>query len=169
MPDIQSGRLQASYSAHKLPRLLWPALPLPNYHQQDWHSCGFVAALTVVHYFDSKVSDVKVLEAVRPSINTGTDNGKMMKGLAALRIRADYREDLDTDRLFGVLAMGLPCIISVWPDDWDGDHWVVVRAMGADRVHLTNYGAVSLSRFEREWIKNWDSGDYGAGIICTRR
>lgn len=168
MPDIKSGRLQASYTSHRLPKLLWPALPLPNYHQQDWHSCGFVAALTVARYFDSRVSDVRVLEAVRSSLDTGTSQKKMLNGLRALGIRPTYREDMDIDRLFGVLAMGLPTIVSVWPDDWDGDHWVVVRAMGADRVHLTNYGAVSVTRFQREWIENWGE-ECGAGIICTRR
>lgn len=168
MPHIKSGRYSASYSIHRQRQARWPALALPNYKQQDYHSCGFLAALTVARYFDSTVDDVEVLQAIRPSFGYGTDNSKMMKGLASLGISARYREDMDSGRIHGLLAMGLPTIISVWPDDWSGDHWVVVQSMSGGKVHLTNYGDVSYSRFEREWIENWGE-DYGAGIICTRR
>lgn len=170
MPRIKSGRYQAHYTEHRRRRCWWPSLPLPNYRQQDNHSCGFLAALTVARYFDSTVCHKAVLEAIRPSLNYGTDNTKMLRGLAALGIGTRYREDMDASRVHGVLAMGLPIIVSVWPDGWSGDHWTVVQGFSTslDKVYLTNHYTMSVSDFEYEWIEAWGE-ETGAGIICTRR
>ena len=168
MPKVKSGRYQAAYSVHKQGCVPWPSLALPNYWQEDYHSCGFNAALTVARYFNSKVPDKWVLDAIRPRLNSGTDNERMMRGLAMLGIGTRYREDMDQSSLYGLLAMGLPVIVTVWPDGWAGDHWTVVRAMSARRVHLTNHYSMSVEDFQYEWIEAWEEGDCGAGIICTK-
>ncbi len=35
--------------------------PIPRVHQQDEHSCGFLAALVVAQYFDPKLTVMDIL------------------------------------------------------------------------------------------------------------
>src|SRR4051812_13190587 len=56
-------------------------LDLPAYQQLDDHSCGFIAALTVVQYFDPDVRSEDVLETVRPSVDSGCDQRKVVRAL----------------------------------------------------------------------------------------
>src|SRR5947209_13476040 len=56
-------------------------LDLPAYQQLDDHSCGFIAALTVVQYFDPGVRPGDVLAAVRPSVDSGCDQRRLVRAL----------------------------------------------------------------------------------------
>ncbi len=63
---------------------------IPNAHQQDGHSCGFLAALVVAQYFDPTVSVWEVLEAMplgwQPSPMWGLSEWAMRKTLEHLGI-----------------------------------------------------------------------------------
>lgn len=170
MITVRSGRFSAHYSVHKQ-RPTDPGglfLPLKDYRQEDCYCCGYMAALTVARYFDPRVGDRDVLEAVRTRAGLGTSQWNMLSGLAALGITARYRDDLDASALRAYVSIGVPVVVSVWPDGWAGDHWTVVRGFRKTRVYLTNHYTLTNREFEREWIENWEDGDYGAGLVCTR-
>src|SRR5438270_10737423 len=83
-------------------------LDLPAYQQLDDHSCGFVAALTIAQYFDRDVRPEDVLAAVRPSVDSGCDQQRLVRALRRFGVTAEYREDLDQPFLFGLAGQGVP-------------------------------------------------------------
>ena len=169
MKTVKSGRLRASYSLGSRPRGGGVSIPLPTYVQEDYHSCGFLAALTVARYFYPRVPDVDVLRAVRPGMGTGTPSERVVAGLAKVGVEATYRGDLCLCNLRGLVMMNIPTIISVWPSEWPGDHWTVVRGFRSGRIYLTNHYSLTLDWFWTEWVTNWGDGACtGAGLVCKK-
>src|SRR5947209_590538 len=113
-------------------------LDLPAYRQLDDHSCGFVAALTITQYFDRDVRSEDVLAAVRPSVDSGCDQRKVVRALRRFGITTEYREDLDREALFSLAGQGLPVAVTVWLEEYGCDHWAVVRGIDLQqgRVYL---------------------------------
>ncbi len=167
---IRAGSLRARFSAHRRKRIQGDSLPLANYRQQDAHSCGFLAALTVIqHLLPETVPMSEVLDAVRPDFDRGTSRRQVVRGLAQFGISAPYRDDLTVWHLHSFVQVGVPVIISVFPQGWEGDHWTVVQGFSAKRVYLTNHYSLSLGLFVEQWIENWgDGSETGAGLVCER-
>lgn len=177
--NLKSGAITASYSHHAIPCGMTVSIHLPNYKQQDYHSCGFLAALTVAKYFIPEISALEVLEAVEPRIGEGTNQKRMIRGLNSLGVVTEYDDTLTPIILRKYVKQGTPVIISVWPDNWDGDHWCVVRGFTevyippsnkrvSRTIHLTNHYDMNIKQFIREWIHNWGDGSRtGAGLICS--
>lgn len=164
---VKSGKSESSYSTHAGKRIGGPHLRLRNYKQQDYHSCGFVAALTVAHYFNPLVTDKTVLRAVRPH-RWGVDRRALVKALEKLGIRARTRYDLTVATLRHHIKDGMPIIVSVWPEGWDTDHWTVVQGFSARRIYLTNHYSLPVTSFKREWsdMDMRGQGGSGEGITC---
>lgn len=168
MTTVKIGRLTASYSEGPSQPINGLLLALPEYTQEDYHSCGFCAALTVARYFDADASDEVLLASTQTMPGWGTSQKGIITGLAVLSVVARYRDDLEVRDLRTYVSLGVPVIISVWPDGWSVDHWTVVRGFSKSRVYLTNHYTLTLRGFEREWIENWEEGEYGAGLVCTK-
>jgi hypothetical protein len=135
-------------------------LKLKNYRQQDAYSCGLVAALSVVHYFDSVRSKKEVLSAVRPTKSSGVGSKELRRGLRKLSVDAVLHKDLTLRRLREYVACGVPVIVTVWPEEYETDHWTVVQGFVGDRIHLTNYKSMPVRGFKEEWF------EVGEGLVC---
>jgi ABC-type bacteriocin/lantibiotic exporter with double-glycine peptidase domain len=162
------GSMRASYSTHRSWRIGGCYLKLPNYKQQDWHSCGFVAALAVARYHGLRVTGRDVLAAVRSTVRWGINAPGLLEGLWTLGLPAYLRCDLTVAKLRRYVAQDTPVIVSVWPRNWDSDHWTVVQAVSHDRVYLSNYHSVTIKEFAREW-SDMDMRGQGCsreGIVC---
>src|SRR4051812_26452486 len=118
--DVRGRRIHAYYQEG---RRRWS---MPDYRQLDSHCCGFVAALTVVHYFDHDVPPREVLQVVQPRAGGGCDQGRLIRSLRRFGISAEYRDRLGPHRLHRLVECGTPVIVTVWPEDWLTDHWTVV-------------------------------------------
>ena len=143
-------------------------LDIWNYAQQDGYSCGYVAALSVVHYYDPNVSAREVRRVVRPNPNWGVDRHKLVKALVKLGVDAELRTDLTIDVLREYVERGIPVIVSVWPEDWYSDHWTVVQGFRGDSVYLTNHWKLPVKYFLQEWSDMDMRGRGGSseGIVC---
>ncbi len=170
MKVIRKAGYSARFSVHRPRRIKGLTLPLPNYRQEDYHSCGYLAALTVSEYLLGKDFCPKdLLMAVRPSTTSGTTRHRMMKGLESVGIDSYYTDGLTVLNLLACIRRNIPVIITVWPDWWPGDHWTVVQGFAGSRVYLTNHYSMSMKDFKREWIEAWGSEfKAGAGLICER-
>lgn len=167
---VRAGRFRATYSAHRRKRIDGPALRLSNYWQEDYHSCGFLAAFTVAEFLHPEgISAAEVLGAVRPEFNSGTSRSRVVRGLAGVGVQATYCDFLTVFHLRDAVQAGIPVIVSVFPEEWAGDHWTVVQGFSSKRVYLTNHYSMSLDWFNYEWIDSWgDGATTGAGLVCRR-
>lgn len=166
---VRYGNTWARYTVHAPRRINGDNIPLPNYRQQDEHSCGFIAALTVVRHFYPDTSCRAVLQEVRPSIHHGVNRYSLMNGLAGLGISTTFRANICMVALQRYVRAGTPVIVSVWPEDWISDHWVVVQGFSPDRIHLTNWPrCISLARFAELWSDMDMRGQGGSqeGLVC---
>jgi ABC-type bacteriocin/lantibiotic exporter with double-glycine peptidase domain len=168
---VKFGNFKVRYSEHRNKRIEGDSIPLKNYKQQDPHSCGFVAALTVARHFNPDVSDREVLKAVRPLLNWGVNRVKLTKAIRSLGIKADFRKDLTIAKMRKHVKEGSPIIVSVWPAKWETDHWTVVQGFGADLVHLTNHRSMIVENFLKQWsdMDMRSQGGSGEGIVCEYR
>ncbi len=161
--SVKHGNMESKYSLHSDKRIAGPSLPLKNYKQQDDHSCGFVAALTVARYFDPSISSKDVLKAVRPTKSGGIDGKSLRESLKKIGIDARYRDDLDLSTIRKYVERGTPVLLTVYPPDWSSDHWVAVEGFDEDRIYLTNYRSLPIKEFKKEWY------DRGEGLVCQKR
>jgi hypothetical protein len=143
---------------------------MPRYHQLDDHSCGFLAVLAVVHYFDPQISPAKVLSAIMPSPTSGCDQSRLLRGLEKLGIVAEYRESLGLRRLSRSLAKGRPVVVTIQPEDYVCDHWTDVRGIDrfGERILLSNYDGL-----DDDGSMTWKGfsdirSPRGAGLVCER-
>lgn len=166
---VRSRGSKADYSVVDPPEFVGVSLPsLPHFAQQDYHCCGFVAALSVARYFRPGVTDEEVLSAIRPNVSKGTSQKRMINGLGLLGIDVEYREDLVIAHLRIHCEKGIPIITTVWPDSYPMDHWTVVYGFDLHNVYLMNHYSMSLRDFKREWIECWGSDwTTGAGLVCS--
>ena len=152
--------------------------PISRVHQIDEHSCGFLAALMVIRYFDSTVSTRDVLAALLPSRCEDARSERSSVRLSQFGIRARYRERLGWARLQGLAKAGCPVIITIHPDEWFCDHWTVVRGLkdrsrrillsnpaprGYEYEGLAQDGSMSWSDFNGIWYPR------GAGLVCESK
>lgn len=157
-------REETAFRAHQSPNRV--RLAVPAYRQEDGHSCGFLAALTVVRYFHPEVDVRQVMDTIRPHHQGGCDQRRMFAVLKRFGVQA-REQRMGCHGLFLQLCLGRPVIVTVWPESYGCDHWCVVRGLDRERlrVHLVNYGSrrgMDWSRFYREW---WPRG---LGLVCRR-
>lgn len=178
MPHIQTrigGRRTSARFRVERPRGGRTSHPISRVHQLDEHSCGFLAALMVIRYFDPTVSTRDVLATLLPSPARGCSQSEIRRALAHFGIRADYRERLGWARLLGLAKAGSPVIVTIHPEEWLSDHWTVVRGLrdrsrrillsnpaprGYEYEGLARDGSMSWSDFNGLWSPR------GAGLVC---
>ncbi len=182
MPNIQTRIGNRRTSAHfriECDRTGGSPYPIPRVHQIDEHSCGFLAALTVVRYYDPSVPTRDVLEALMPSPTRGCSQQEMIRALKRFEIKARYFERLSWGALRGLADGGSCIIVTVQPEEWVSDHWTVVRGIeewpektvilsnpaptGYDYKGLDKDGSMSWRDFNHVW---WPRG---AALVCSRR
>lgn len=164
---VRHGGLKALYSVERPLPIDGVSLPgLKHYRQQDYYTCGYLAALTVVEYFRPKVDPKELLSIVQPIEGVGTERDNIVEGLNHFGISVLYKDDLTIPMLHLCVELGVPVIISVWPDGWVSDHWTIVRGFSGRYAYLTNHYAMNMGMFQREWIDNWEDTDTGAGLVC---
>ena len=151
---VKHGKLSASY---RLESIGW----LHDYHQEDDHSCGFLAALVVARFYKAATAK-EVLKAVRPKVSCGVDGDRMLCALRSLGLVAEYRDDLTLDDLRLLTLERVPVVLTIYHEEWGCDHWVVVKRVGLNRVSLTNNPSLSIPEFESQWF------EHGEGIITRR-
>lgn len=157
---VKHGNLTSRYSIHGNKKINGPSIPLKNYQQQDDHSCGFVAALTLSRYFNPAITAPEVLRAVRPTKSAGVDEVQLKKALATVGVATQYKKDLTIAKLRKCVADGVPVLISVYPEEWSSDHWTIVQGFDNDRVYLTNHKSMSIAEFKKQWYVP------GEGYLC---
>lgn len=145
--------------------------PIPRVHQQDSHSCGFLAALVVAQYFDPSVTIRDVLEALPINWLPGPTKGLSEYGvrfaLKRFGIECPNRESLGWSKLLKLTMKGQPVIVTVLPEDWDYDHWVVIRGMTSRHVWISNYHYADDARLtRRQFSEMWYH--YGEGMVCRK-
>ena len=93
----------------------------------------------------------------------------MRRTLARFGIESPNLEHLGWAKLLRATREGRPVIVTVLPEDWDCDHWVVIRGMKDHprRVWLSNYaevkdGCLSWREFRNMW------SPHGEGMVCQR-
>jgi hypothetical protein len=181
MPHIQTrigGRRTSAQFRVERPRVGRTSHPISRVHQHDEHSCGFLAALMVIRYFDPTVSTRDVLAALLPSPVRGCRQRELIRALSQFGIRARYRERLGCSRLQGLAKAGCPVIITIHPDEWLSDHWTVVRGLrersrrillsnpgprGYEYEGLAQDGSMSWRDFKGIWSPR------GAGLVCESK
>ncbi len=159
---IKHDKTWAKYSLLAPPIIQGPNIPLPNYKQLDIHSCGFIAALTVARYLEHKMP-LDVMKVAKHTEKWGLSNGGMVRTLKTLGVNVSIRNTLTVGKLIWLVKNGLPVILSVWPTNWNVDHWCVVRGFSknGNTIYLSNYKRDSIETFESEWH------EHGEGIICS--
>ena len=170
---VNRRRVSASWWQERRIRRGTGFLPIPRYHQQDYHSCGFLAALAVTQFIRPEIEVREVLAQVCPNY-WGIDTKPLLRALRRPGIDADYREKgLGWQRLLKAISEGHPVIVSVLPADWDYDHWTVIRGLreGSRRVFFTNmwgYDGLRASDCSMSWSDFNGMWNYGGdGIICA--
>lgn len=181
MPHIQTrigGRRTSAEFRVERPRAGRASHLISRVHQLDEHSCGFLAALMVIRYFDPTVSIRDVLAALLPSPVRGCSQREIIRALSQFGIRARYREGLGWVRLMKVAKAGCPVIVTIHPDEWLSDHWTVVRGLrerlrrillsnpaprGYEYEGLAKDGSMSWNDFNRIWSPR------SAGLVCESK
>ncbi len=158
--EVSAGNFRSKYTLHEDKRIDGPSIPLKNYKQQDDHSCGFVAALTVSRLLNPTLSAKEVLSAIKPTKSAGIDGKSMVGALRNIGIAATYRSNLTLGSLKQLVTRGTPVMLTVYPEDWSSDHWVVVQGFDDKKIYLTNYKSLPIEQFKHEWF------DKGEGLVC---
>ena len=149
-------------------------LPIPRVHQLDDHSCGFLAALVTVQYFDPMVSVREVLEAMPnkalPSPVRWCSEHKLQCALSRFGIDAPCIYNLRWRKLMQLTTEGHPVIVTILPEDWTCDHWTVIRRITSRHVWLSNYDEVKDGRLAWDEFRDmwWPYGTRG-GLVCNRK
>jgi hypothetical protein len=143
---------------------------MPRYHQLDEHSCGFLAALAVIHHFAPQTPARKVLKAVAPSSTTGCDWRHLVRCLKSFGIAVTSRRRLGLRSLHHLLERRAVAIVTVWPEWSPCDHWSALRHVDVRRrrVFLSNYrygdpdGGLGWDAFRALWCPR------GEALLCLR-
>lgn len=171
MPLVKYGPYKVNYRKNSSPCPNGIHLPLIDYVQWDYHSCGYIATLTVAKYFNSNVDPKEVLKLVKPTINGGTERRQIVNALRQLDIDVKLRKDITINQLKWYIWQRIPVIISVWPSDWYTDHWCIVKGFSRSehRVYLTNHDVLSVREFRKQWLDWYSNGnEKGWGLVCSR-
>jgi hypothetical protein len=98
----------------------------------------------------------------------------MIRGLARLGIDTEVHEGLRFRGLLRAIRERHPVIIDVEGDDWEIDHWTVVRGLSARsrRVWLTNMSSGDCPGLRADGSLAWDElrqiwGGYS--LVCKSR
>ena len=130
------------------------------------YSCGASALQAVLSYWGREVDETELMKIIGTSEDVGTYPENIVRGVRALGLQAEARENLSLDEL---RDHGHPVIAlaQVWrsqrssvprpEDDWDNGHYIVVLGVDDKYVYFQDpylrMGKAFVTRdtFERHW------------------
>jgi hypothetical protein len=147
-------------------------LKLKGYCQTQGHTCGFVAALMILRFFQPAFKAETLFQSIRPDKRWGVSRRRLMEKLRLYMVRVNCRRDLEFDGIVKAIDEGRPVAVMVHVDE-DTKHWVVVYGYGRkpQRVYVAGSGIPLLSRKEYPWgmFKRYLWADPGFGLVCSKR
>lgn len=170
MPIIEHNGFEVNFTINlSVPKPDGVYLRLTDYQQNDGHSCGYIAALTVAHYFRPGVTSKEVLKLVGPATNGITERKQIVDALNLLGITARLRKDLTVGDLKYHIRHKTLVILTVWPEGYPIDHWCVVKGFNADekKIYLVNHESLSIKEFKKQWYECYND-EYGWGLVCRK-
>ncbi len=132
-------------------------------------SCGACALHAVLSYWGKDVEETELMRLMGTSSDVGTFPERMVRGVRALGLQAEARQDLTLDEVKRFTDEGHPMIAlgQLWrserysperpEDDWDCGHYIVVLGVDKDYVYFQDpylgMGKAFVPRemFERHW------------------
>lgn len=146
-------------------------LPLEGRRQVEDFSCGFVAALMVVEYFNRPVTVDRLYRLIGPHEEWGASTRKVATALRRCGIRVGLRDALDFDGLAAAIEAGHPVITCIKEPGVDDSHWCVaygisrkprrVFVAGVGLPHLDDGKVLPWGTFAGMWTPR------GNGMICS--
>ena len=148
-------------------------LKIPGLFQTQAYTCGFVAGLMILRYFKPGADAERFYGRVRPNVNTGTSQRKLMAALREQGIAVTWRSGLDFDGVATAIGKGRPMAVLVRTGIRRQFHWVVVYGVGRRprRVYVAANGLPLLSQKEYGWrefrMSLWAPA--GFALVCSKR
>lgn len=146
-------------------------LRVPLVRQQTDYSCGDVAALSVLRYWQWDTWRGVAEDALYAPLSTTAANGTEPSPIAAYLnrlpgISAEYRSDVSIDEVMAAVDRGEPPILDIeawaenkpdWATDWSDGHYVVM--VGYTSRHFffmdpstgRHYAYIPRASFESRW------------------
>lgn len=130
------------------------------------YSCGASALQAVLSYWGRELDETGIMKIIGTSEDVGTYPENIVRGVRALGLQAEARENLTLDE---VRRFGHPMIAlcQVWrsqrssaprpEDDWDNGHYIVVLGVDEEYVYFQDpylhmgKALVTHAAFERHW------------------
>jgi len=147
-------------------------LALRGSRQVEDFSCGFVAALMVVEYFNRPVTVDRLYRLIGPHEEWGASTRKVASALRRCGIRVELRDRLGFDELAAAIDAGHPVITCITSPRANNSHWCVVYGVSRkpSRVFVAGIGLPHLdagkvlpwASFRRVWSPP------GNGLVCSR-
>lgn len=142
-----------------------PLLDLPIVRQRDAHSCGAAVFRCVTQYWEGRGRRIKS----HPHYGTHPDALELAFHAAGYHVLAG---GMDLEQLKLTTARGWPvcCLVK---SEGEG-HWVVVRGVWRNRVHLMDPADGLTSVPAADWLAGWSDFDrrgtvfrrYGLAVHC---
>jgi predicted double-glycine peptidase len=133
------------------------------------YSCGASALQAVLHYWGLDLDETQLMRIIGTSEDVGTYPENIERGVRALGLQAETRENLTLDEVQRFTAEVGPMIAlgQVWrsmksanvapEEEWDNGHYIVVLGVDDEHVYFQDpyltMGKMVIARhvFERQW------------------
>jgi len=158
-------------------RLLHPREPnvqtlkVPGYVQSQPHTCGFVAALMILHYFRPDYPTERLYERIRPDGKWGVSRRKLADTLRGCKVRVTERRDLAFRDIMEAIDQDRPIALMVHTNTPGTMHWVVVYGYGRypNRLYVAANGLPLLSRKQYPYgmFRAHFWAQRGFGLVCA--
>jgi hypothetical protein len=121
---------------------------LTRTRQATEYSCGACALQAVLRYWGKDVDETELMRLMGTNDAVGTYPENMVRGVHALGLQAEARENLTLDEVRSVTDQGHPVIglAQVWRsasaspgsprDEWDSGHYIVILGVDNDYVYI---------------------------------
>jgi len=144
-------------------------LEVPGYRQMDDHSCGPVAAWSILQTFHPGSTSYHAFYADCEADEDGANEIQIIRALRMNRIGVGLRDEMTFKDLIKTIDRGFPILSSIRQRGWE-DHWVCIYGYGLkpSRVFTCNHaqnGSHGRKEYRwSEWRRRWDpSSQY---LIC---
>lgn len=144
-------------------------LPVPGYRQAQTYTCGYVAAMMVLHYFKPRASENRFWARCAPDPTYGVPVTRLARALRGSGVKVGLREAFDFDDIQRAIDQYQPLIVTVGDE---GNHWVVIYGYGERprRVFVGN-GWPRLPRNKEVHWRLFERHYGGAlgGLLCSAK
>jgi len=142
------------------------------------YACGPAAVQSVLRYWGRDVDQQRLMELFGTTADVGTHPQKMVEGIRALGLQAEFRENCTLEDVEAFTSVGHPVVAlgQVWrsssrgvravSEEWNSGHYLVILGTDKDNVYFQDpylgmcKGFVPRNVFEDHWHQIMD-GDPG--------